>query len=98
MWTRAVFSLTPVKAEALERISSLMMMVVLMLMNMPYEYAWVKACLSTTLLGHQSQRRRNGWGQFHKLILWRGGGGGSNRAGGGGWGGGGGEGGGEGGV
>ncbi len=61
MWTRAVFSLTPVKAEALERISSLMMMVVLILMNMPYEYAWVKACLSAILLGHQSQRRRNGW-------------------------------------
>lgn len=43
MWTSAVFSLTPVKAEALESMSSLMMMVVLMRMNMLHSYASVKA-------------------------------------------------------
>lgn len=43
MWTSAVFSLTPVKADALESRSSFMMMVVLMHMNMLYEYAYVKA-------------------------------------------------------
>ena len=43
MWTSAVFALTPVKAEALESMSSFIMMVVLMHMNMLYEYAYVKA-------------------------------------------------------
>jgi len=40
--TRAVFSLTPVKEEALDSISSLMMRVVLICINMHYAYAYLK--------------------------------------------------------
>ena len=58
MWTRAVFLLTPVKAEALESKSSLMMMVVLMHMNTPYKYAYVKANVTGERMDRPPRARR----------------------------------------
>ena len=64
MWTSAVFSLMPVKAEALESTSSFMIMVVLMRINMLYAYAYVKANVTV-----QGTRRLVG-GTLEPMARW----------------------------